>query len=79
MAQSASRKRKLVEDSTAVSKRNKESLVSFSGGDLEREENVTEGEKFTCPYKNRLYQKLTRNLYCFCFSLERTDRGNTPR
>ena len=46
MAQSASRKRKLVEDSTAGSKRNKESLVSFSGDDLEREENVPEGEKF---------------------------------
>ena len=29
-----------VEDSTAGAKRNKESLVSFSGDDLEREENV---------------------------------------
>jgi len=80
MAQSASRKRKLVEDSTAGAKRNKESLVSFFGDDSEREENVPEGDyKFTCPYKNRLYQKLTCNLYCFCFLLECTGRGNTPR
>jgi len=32
--------KKWVEDSTAGAKRNKESLVSFSGDDLEREENV---------------------------------------
>ena len=40
MDQLASRKKKWVEDSTAGGKRNNESLVSFSGDDLEREENV---------------------------------------
>ena len=39
-----------VEDSTAGAKRNKESLVSFSGDDLVREENEL---KFTRAYKNR--------------------------
>jgi len=34
------KEKKWVEDSTAGAKRNKESLVSFSGDDLEREENV---------------------------------------
>ena len=32
--------KKWVKDSTAGAKRNKQSLVSFSGDDLEREENV---------------------------------------
>ena len=47
MDQSASRKRKLVEDSTVGAKRNKESFVSFCGDNLECGENVFEGEKFT--------------------------------
>ena len=34
------KEKKWVEDSTAGAKRNKETLVSFSGDDLEREENV---------------------------------------
>ena len=49
MDQSASRKWKFFEDSNAGSKRKKESLVSIYGDGLEREENVSEGEKFICP------------------------------
>ena len=64
---SAPRKRKSAEVSGA--KRNTESLVSFYGDDLECEENVSEGVKFTCPcaHKNQPYRKLICIAFAFCY------------
>ena len=76
MDQSASRKRKLFEDSNAGSKRKKESLASLGDG-LEREENVSEGERFICPCAHK--NNTTKTKFFHCFSLDCTGRRNTPR
>ena len=57
----------------------KKVLVSFYGDGLEREENVSGGEKFICP-RHVLIKRSQRKLkFVHCFSLDRAGRGNTPR